>query len=186
MTSASTDLVRRLAVLLVKAGSPARDDQLAEAARLDHLVRAARLPEGLLPVAGNWLLEVVPALTTGPLAAGWTAGLDPAQTRVELDAGRPVPEVALRHALASVELPLPGTGNPSTAAELVAKDLRAELSLPQAIAERVAVRFVSTYLLLSFVTTAAREFTPETVAEAAQRLATANSPIARFAAAFWA
>ncbi|MCR6485918.1 hypothetical protein M8542_24125 [Amycolatopsis sp. OK19-0408] len=183
MTSASTATVRRLAGLLVKTGSPAQDEQLAEAARLDHRVRAAELPEGLVP---NWLVEVVPALATGPLATGWTAGLSPARTRAELAAGRPVPEIALRHALASAELPLPGAGAPSAAAELVAKDLRAELDLPQPAADRVATRFVSTYLLLSFATTAAREFTPETVAEAARELAQDESGIARFVAAFWA
>lgn len=159
--------------------------QTRVAADADRQVREAGLADTLRAVQPSPLLSVTNAMAQFPLISRSAEKLNPLQIANDLAAGKGVAELALRLGFSTLDgnRHHPAGGN---LAEPVAKVIREELSLSEAASGAVAARFVGTYLLLDFVTTAQRYFSAESIAEATTELGGQAGALAKFACAFWA
>jgi hypothetical protein len=151
----------------------------------DRLARKGGVAE-LLTGLPSPLVAITRTLAGVPVVVGYAAELNPAEVASELERGRGVGELALRHGLAKVGAEAGGVPpDPGGLVAPAAKVIRAELALPAAVSHGVAARFVGAYLLLHFVTNAVASFGTEAIGDACAALAADAGPVARFVRTFW-
>lgn len=150
----------------------------------DRLARQAGVA-GLLGDAPPPLVAITRTLAAVPLIVSHATGLHPVEVSGELELGRSLAELALRHGLAKVGDPVPVPPGPGGLVGPAAKVIRAELALPAEVAHGVAARFIGAYLLLSFAVNARTFFDAKAIDEACATLARDTSPVPRFVCAFW-